>query len=354
MPDAAAWLFDGSVATRQDVMVRSDGDRLTIVGSEVVETSDLITIDFGGRAAFGRKSVPGWRLGFDVPPDPAIAALLPVRQRYGGWIDRLGLVRASIVFAALSAAIILVVISAPEYLAPHVPWRMEKAIGKALIGDLGGKVCKGPGGQAALDAVTRRIDTGGEPVTVRAVNIPILNAVALPGGTILVFDGLLRQAQSPDELAGVVAHELGHVRERHVMRALLREAGLGMLLGSVGGNVGTTINTLTAASYTREAEAAADSFSIRALQHAEVDPTATSALFVRLAKQEEEFGAAAKALSYINTHPVSKERAALFAKSARPGTAYRPAIDGAQWQALVAICSSDPARRNDKMFDIFR
>ena len=73
-----------------------------------------------------------------------------------------------------------------------------------------------------------------------------------------MFDGLLKQARSPDEVAGVLAHEIGHVREKHVMQALLRQMGLAVVLGGIDGNSGALVNNMLAMSYSRESEAEAD------------------------------------------------------------------------------------------------
>jgi Zn-dependent protease with chaperone function len=75
--------------------------------------------------------------------------------------------------------------------------------------------------------------------------------VALPGGNVILFDGLVKQARSPDEVAGVLAHEIGHVREKHVMQALLRQMGLAVVLGGIDGNSGALVNNMLSMSYSR-------------------------------------------------------------------------------------------------------
>ncbi|MDX7324874.1 M48 family metalloprotease, partial [Providencia rettgeri] len=78
----------------------------------------------------------------------------------------------------------------------------------------------------ALKTLATRIDPDDPRLEVDVVKLPMVNAVTLPGGRIVVFDGLIRAAKSPDEVAGVVAHEIGHVRHRDVMEGLLRQFGL--------------------------------------------------------------------------------------------------------------------------------
>ncbi len=348
----AAHLYDGRVAVRHDVYVRRIGDELDLGDYGRVAARDLLPVGHSA-LVFGRQAVPGWRLTFPVAPTADIVYLLPGRQKYGAWIDRFGIAPVAAVLGAVSLALVLIGLKAPEYLAPLVPWSVERSIGNALVGDLDGKFCNAPGGQAALDALVARIDPGGVPTKVRVVNVPVVNAVALPGGTILIFDALLAQARSPDELAGVIGHEMGHVRKRHVMQALLRQAGLGILLGGYGGNMGGTMNALASASYSRAAESAADAYSIDALRRARIDPADTAHFFVKLARDEERLGAAGRALSYVATHPVSTARAKAFAQSGSPAAAYSPGLDAAGWKRLSTICSADPARKKDKPYDFF-
>src|SRR5260370_1802231 len=92
------------------------------------------------------------------------------------------------------------------------------------------------------------------------------NDFALPGGHVYVFQGLIDKARSPDELAGVIAHEMGHVAHRDGMRTIMQAAGLsfvfGMLLGDFGGGGAAIIavRTVLQSAYTRDVEVAADAY----------------------------------------------------------------------------------------------
>ncbi len=350
------WLFDGTVATRHDVNVRVAGGQIEIEGAQrIVEQIDpalIVPIADAAQTVFGRKGRAGWRLGFDTPPAGDLAALLPTPARYGSWIDRLGLWKAGAILAPLSAAVVAFILTLPSWIGPWIPFPVERAIGDAMVGDLGGRFCKAGPGTAALAKLAKRIDPGGLPVTVRVVNVNMVNAVALPGGTILIFNGLLRGAQSPDEVAGVLGHEMGHVRNRDAMQSLVRQLGLSVILGGFNGNVGNNMNALLSASYSRGAEAAADGYSIRALRHAQVSPRGTAAFFDRLSKYDVP-GATDEAFSYLQSHPASKTRAAAFASSTIPSVAYRPTLSAGEWTSLTRICRDDPARRRDKDLSIF-
>ena len=102
--------------------------------------------------------------------------------------------------------------------------------------------------------------------------------MALPGGHIYVDDGLIAKAQTPDELAGVLAHEIGHVAHRDGTRTVLQTAGLsflfGMMLGDFvgGGAVVIAARTVLKSSYSRRVEAAADAYSVDLMQKARRRP----------------------------------------------------------------------------------
>src|SRR5437764_872761 len=97
------------------------------------------------------------------------------------------------------------------------------------------------------------------------------NAFALPGGRVYVLSGLLAQAQSPDELAGVLAHEFGHVVHRDGVRRLIRDGGtsflVGLMFGDVSGSGAVLMagRALLSASYSRDDERRADAFAITVL-----------------------------------------------------------------------------------------
>jgi beta-barrel assembly-enhancing protease len=268
-------------------------------------------------------------------------------------VDKVGLWPAMVGFTAISAAFVGVVLKAPEWLAPLVPMSVEQKLGDAMVGDFGGRVCNGPGGQAALDALVKRVEPNPQGLKVRVVNINMVNAIALPGGHIFVFRGLLQEAKSPDELAGVIGHEIGHVRNRDVMQALLRQMGLSVLMGGMDGNVAGGMNTLLASTYSREAESAADTYSIRAMQKAQVSPEDTASFFGRLAEMEKKLAGKEKGnglLGYLSSHPMSAAREKAFRTSAVKGSDHTPAITPDQWRAIVESCANDPKVKDDSGF----
>ena len=343
-PPLEAWLYDGVVATRHIVQVRRDTDRLVIEGHDPVPIADLIRRGESGKDVFGLKGNHGWRLGFDQPLPPDWIAALPTRQRYGSLIDRVGLIPAVIAGVAVSALVIFGLYRAPDIIAPLVPERWEQAFGNAMVGDLGGRTCTSPEGQRVLDRLGGELSLGKRTMRIRVVDIPIPNAVALPGGQIALFDGILKQAKSPDEIAGVLAHEIGHVEHRHVMAGLIRQFGLGLVLG--GSNKGVQYaQALLDARYSRGAESEADSYAIDALTANHISTRPTSEFFAHMSKGDTTGNRTIDtAFSWLSSHPVSTERRDRYRNAAARVTDARPSMSATDWAAVRAMCGGTKAQ----------
>lgn len=354
-PDESIWHYDGTNATRHHPRLDWSVDGFNLRWDDGVSGphrwGDLVPVDgTGGRSVYGLRGVSGWRLGFAGLPPEAFAVHLPLPARYGRWIDRIGLWRAVGLFTAAAGVIIFLVLSAPAWIAPHIPRSWEDRLGDAMVGDFGGRVCETPASLAAIAKLQRQL---GADVPIRQIaiaNIGMVNAVALPGGRILLFQGLIKEAKSPDELAGVLAHEIGHVRHRDTLTALVRQLGLSVVLGGFNGQVGGAVNGLLAMSYSREAERAADTYSIDTLRAADISPLPTAAFFDKLSKLSggERLE---RSMSWMASHPVSTERKQAFERSAVKGHAYRVSLAPAEWQAIVNACREDKdAVKSDGFF----
>lgn len=135
-----------------------------------------------------------------------------------------------------------------------------------------------------------------------------VNAFAVPGGHVVVFTGLLQEAESAEELAGVLAHETQHVVLRHSVHGLLRSLGwsatLQILFGSSGplSGVGEAASRLGNLKFNREQETAADVEGVKLLQRAKIDPRGMIAFFEQLSSHEN-------GIALLSTHPMSADRA---------------------------------------------
>ncbi len=155
------------------------------------------------------------------------------------------------------------------------------------------------------------------PFTIKVIDTDEVNAFALPGGFFFVNKGLILAADNEAELAGVMAHEIGHVAARHAMENQGKGTlmNYGMLAGIIFGgpiastvlqNAGGILGGLAMLKFSRSAEEEADSLGVQYLYAAGYDPTAMSTMFEKLAAQSKKKpGAVAKLFS---THPQSLER----------------------------------------------
>jgi beta-barrel assembly-enhancing protease len=351
MSTYAAWFFDGTTAIRRVVQVQIISQSFFLNEQERRHGPfDFDQLRYTGKQqnadVYSLEDHDGWRLGIsgDVPSD--LAAMLPAKRKYGGWIDTLGLGPASVAFAVISAAAVAVVLFSPQWLAPLIPASTEQKIGNALVGDFGGRFCHTKAGDAALKKLAGKLDDNLGELQVEVAKIDMVNAIALPGGKIIIFNGLLNEARSPDEVAGVLAHEMGHVRERHVMQSLLRQLGLSIVLGGMDGADGGMLNNVLSLSYSRDAENEADAHSIKKLAKSKISPIATAGFFDRMAAldgsaYQNENDTGASIAVYMSSHPLSLARKKAFELSLIKGGDYKPALTSDEWTELKTMCAQD-------------
>lgn len=217
-----------------------------------------------------------------------------------------------------------------------VPEQWEARIGAETIALMGGKPCASEAGKAALGQLVARLTAGVAlpfPIMVEVSDRKEINAFAAPGGRIVVFQGLIAAAQSPDEVAGVLAHEITHSRKRHPTRMLIRQIGTSFIEQLViGTDTGGMAETLLVLSYSRQFETEADEGAVELLLNAGIDTASFANFFDRLEKAQH--GGALPAL--LTTHPAPQERSAMVRAHAAGAT--KPALDDGDWAALQAIC----------------
>ena len=259
---------------------------------------------------------------------------------------------AAIIGWSLAAAVSIVgvvwfgVPLAADRLAPLVPPALERRLGDVAEGQLkiifGNNICRGAAGQAAFNKLVNEIReaAGMDPSIQTAVlSTAIPNAFALPGGKVYLFSGLLAKAESPDEIAGVLAHELGHLRHRDNTRNLIYNGGTSFLIGLLFGDVtgsGALIfasRSLVTASHTREAEQDADTFSIEVMHRLGRSPKALGDLLLRVTGKEVD-----KTTSFLSSHPMTEDRLKRMSDEDRPPTG-PPLLTPEEWTSLKAMCS---------------
>ena len=227
------------------------------------------------------------------------------------------------------------------------PPSIDERIGQLAIEqmDLGGPVVDDPAVIEPLSALLDRLarvdpdDPFSYELTV--IESSTTNAFALPGGQLAIYTGLLAKAETPEQVAGVLAHEIAHVTERHGMQGIARSIGLivavQFLLGDAGGlaAVATEFGRFAAEnSYSRTQEAESDRIGVERLHAAGIDPGGLAAFFQLLESQHS--GTALPA--WFSTHPDHAARIAAIDKQVAelPTSDYAPAIPLADWAALRA------------------
>ncbi|MEO0343768.1 MAG: M48 family metallopeptidase [Pseudomonadota bacterium] len=357
--------FDGQTAGSRVVNVEWDHEALIITDidqqirwtwDEVREMRDQADDQ---EVVFNRSDDSEARLIiFDAEAIEVIRSKTPNRHRI---VVPKGTARRLMIWttAAIGSVLLIVFVIIPSLanvLTAIVPVEREVAMGNAsmrqvertLLRGVGEGFCVGEGGTQALDKMAARLteefDSPYE-YRIRVFDSEVANAFAIPGGHIVFFDGLIQDAESPEMIAGVLAHEIGHVENRDSLRLLLRTAGsagiLSMLVGDFAGGALVLVVTeqLVNASHSQRVETNADIFATDRLAEAGLPSTPFGDFFdVMAEKSGIGDGVGAELLSYISTHPDLPGRA----DDARAANTvigdYVPSLNEEEWAALRNIC----------------
>lgn len=350
---ASAIFYDGSSSRRRSVELRF-AEALEIVENGAVIASwkypDIHRAEGRGETLRAR-SIAGAELARLEIADKDLAALLLARAPRFDAVEKERSSAFKIVAWSLAAAASIVLVAlygvpyAADQLTPLIPQSFERRLGDVAQRQVGmmfdSRACERAEGKAAFEKLLRQVrEAGGleTAVTSRVVSSTTPNAIALPGGATYLFKGLLDKAESPDEIAAVLAHELGHVAHRDHMRAMIYNGGTSFLVGLLFGDVtGAGAATFAAAaifnaSYSRDAETRADGFAIDAMHRLGRSPKGLGELLSRVAGTRSGAGP-----MILSSHPLTSDRLARMTQEDRPATG--PALlTPAEWTALKGIC----------------
>lgn len=351
---------DGRTAARHDVVVELTPDALILRDAGDREIArwpydELRLVDAepaGGGLRLKRGDEGIERLAVGAPEVVSrirvLAPNLEAREARSPNVFRI-LLYGSLGVAACAALVWIALPFAAGWTARQIPVAWEEALGERVWQQMrrllaaaeqdGMRQCAAPEGGAALARLVERLAREAQApyrFRVTVIDIETANALALPGGRIVLFRGLIDSARQADEVAGVLAHEMAHIVRRHGTQALVRHMGLralfGLVLGDVwAGPLGGMSETLLQLSYSREAEAEADRVGLALLSAARIRADGLAAFFERLAREGADLP---PGLRFLATHPSHESRAELFA-AARGGG---PAMSADDWAALRAIC----------------
>jgi predicted Zn-dependent protease len=351
--------FDGLTAARHDVVVELAPLTLRVHGTggrvlaewpyDQLETlsspDDVLRLGRAGSSVLARLEIK----------DPQLTTAIDERSVP---VDRTGRIerrlRSKVIFWSLAGAaslLLVAVVGVPRIateLTPLIPYALERKLGAAVDAQARASLdshragaafeCGSAGKEQAGRAAFETAAALPLPLKIMVVRRPESNAITLPGGHIYVFEGLIDKAQTADELAGVVAHEVGHVAHRDGTRTVLEGAGLsllfGMLLGDFvgGGAVIFAAKTILQTTYSREVEATADGYGVTLMTKIGGDPRALGTILTRIA------GTTHSGPKILADHPETRDRVAVIEAMAGSGPR-RPLLDQAEWAALKLICS---------------
>ena len=327
MQPLPAKLRDGRDGGAVAVVVAPYGDRIVVRGDSDIAGLPLQRLRRDAaiptRPTLYRTDKRDWSLVIDrADPDSwvndiklqshfptpllAIAAGLVAVIATGAWAGRDEIIRAA---------------------APLLPHSVTDPIGRAYLADLG-RPCDGGAGNVALTRLTARLLP--EALSVTVVDNPEINAIALPGGHVALYRGLLDQAVSADEIAAALAHEIEHIAFQHPNQNILRASGPAVIARTLGSDAGKMADLTVLERGTKAAEAEADGGAIALLAAANVSTKGAADFFERQAKVNGD--------GFDTSHPSDTRRAERFAKAAQSGS--DPALKDDDWQALKTICKA--------------
>ncbi|MCB1519355.1 MAG: M48 family metallopeptidase [Hyphomicrobiaceae bacterium] len=247
----------------------------------------------------------------------------------------------------LVAGVFALQLSPARAIAGLMPDGLRNSLGNQTLRSMtsGKKVCETPAGRRAVENLAARLATGvpGETTfEITVVDWGLINAFATPGNKIVLTRGLIEKAGSADEIAGVLAHEMGHGIEMHPETSIVRAIGLSaaveLLMGGGGGTVGNIGVMLAQLSYSRQAEAEADDVALKLMRDAGIATDGLTDFFKRMNKLERSGdGDSNRTFDVLRSHPQTADRIRRI--SAQEKYPSKPALKPADWRALKTICA---------------
>ena len=352
---AAARYYDGVTAAVQEVSVRATADELVLFRLSDAgllarwPIADIVVLGDTRHEAVppvARKDSDERLLVEDPAQCRELAGLVPQLQPLAGPPPEAGRRVATLgaTLAVLVGLFWLAVDYGTEYAAPLLPYSLQAKLGESVYDELtdGKRECEGEAGLAALNGLAARLAAAAgfeHDVVVRVIEGGPGNAYTLPGGILAFYSDLIDQAKDPNQVAGVLAHELGHVVHYHPMKGVLRQYGIDLLAKLVTGGYSDVVsgmatggNVLLALRNGRAFEREADAEGVEMLEKLGVRADGVASFFEQMmANQPKDMAAAAGIWS---SHPPTGER---IAATKRPSTG-KPAFTEAEWKAIRSVC----------------
>jgi len=322
--------FDGKTSRKHAVTVVLSGGRLKIIGREVNEVVDVRRV----RRSTHVADTPRWLYlpggGACVTSDHETLDRMLRESSYERALHRW---ESRPVFAALALGLVVGALwllvdralpAAAEAIAARIPIEAEALLGREALAGMDRYMMEPtklpPARQQALRAKLGAMTAAAgvdipHRLEFRASPVIGANAFALPSGIIVMTDELVKLSRNDQEVLAVLAHEVGHLHHRHVMRRLLESSATALIIAGVTGDIASTTSLAAAAptvllhaKYSRDNEREADRYAIELMRKAGLEPRHFGAILVRLERRGPRRGALP---TFLSSHPATEEREAL-------------------------------------------
>ena len=323
--------FDGRTALAQEVVVTLEARTLAVTakGGIALERMLLDPARVSERFAAAPRvialnrgvmlEIPDADGRFDQALAAAGIAATPVQRMQRFWPAAVAALAGLVIIMA--ATYVYGVPAAAHWLAWRLPAGFEQKIGDAVLVELDERTFKPSALPAERQAaLTQRFASAARAAVpdvayrleFRNAEGPTgANALALPGGTIVLLDGLVAMTHDDDALVGVLSHELGHVAGKHWLRQLLQTIGVGALAGLLWGDFSSVIANVPLAfgvlHYSRAFEREADEFALRVLGENGISAHPLDDFLGEMDRHARDKGRAAPP-AFLSTHPPTDER----------------------------------------------
>ena len=322
--------FDGKSSRRHAVSVIVSGARMKVVGRDVSEDVEARRVRCSLRVA----GTPRWLYlpggGACATSDHAAVERMVREGRYERMVHRwesrpaFAAVAIALVVGALWLLVDRVLPAASEAIAMRIPVEAEAALGREALAGMDRYFMK-PSAlrRARQEALRDRLNTmtaaagatSAYRLEFRASPIIGANAFALPSGIIVMTDELVKLANNDQEILAVLAHEVGHLHHRHVMRRLLESSATALVIAGVTGDIASATSLAAAAptvllqaKYSRDNEREADRYAIELMRKAGLEPRYFGTILARMEGRRARRGGLPE---FLSSHPPTEDREAL-------------------------------------------
>jgi len=166
---------------------------------------------------------------------------------------------------------------------------------------------------SAMDMIFDRLSSNMDSLTydykIHVIDNAMVNAFTSLNGNIYIFTGLIKKVESAEELALIMAHEIGHAEKRHVIQKLIRTIGIETLTAILSGGdpvLGSEIAKLAiSTSFDRENEEEADDFAMELALKSQLRPSRLGQFFIKIKGDDDFF---LNEIEFIRTHPMDNDR----------------------------------------------